>query len=78
MSILPNANMISNVGFNQNATQVTGGSELANLAKKSMGVPITHPIGRFKNIKADQFTEVKCIRVPLIKRVRNKLSGGLR
>jgi hypothetical protein len=78
VSILPAVNMISNVGFDENATHTTGDSNLANLARNPMSFPLTHPPGVFKNIQADQFSEINCFRVPLIKRVRNKLAGWLR
>lgn len=78
VSILPAVNMISNIGFDGNATHTTGASDLANLARNPIGYPLTHPLGVFRNIQADQFTERNCIRVPLVKRVRNKLAGWLR
>jgi hypothetical protein len=78
VSILPNVNMISNIGFGIDATHTTGGSELANLARNPMIFPLTHPIGVIKNIQADQFTETKFFRSPpLMKRVRNKLTRWL-
>ena len=70
--------LISNIGFDENATHTTGVSELANLARDPIGFPLTHPPGVFKNIQADQFSYRKCFRVPLLKRVRNKLAGWLR
>lgn len=78
MSILPAMNMISNVGFDEHATHTTGDSDLANLARNPIGFPLTHPLGFFRNIQADQFSERMCFRVPLTKRVRNKLAGWLR
>ena len=78
MSILPAVNMITNVGFDSNATHTTGASDLANLARKPIAFPLTHPLGVFRNIQADQFSEHKCFRVPLMKRVLNKLAGWLR
>jgi hypothetical protein len=78
MSILPAVNMISNVGFEENATHTTGGSDLANLARNPVGFPLMHPPGIFRNIQADQFSERMCFRIPLTKRVRNKLVRWLR
>jgi len=78
MSILPAVNMITNVGFDSNATHTTGASDLANLARNPIAFPLTHPLGVFRNIQADQFSEHKCFRVPLMKRVLNKLAGWLR
>lgn len=78
MSILPSVNMISNIGFDENATHTTGDSDLANLARSPIEFPLIHPQGIFKNIQADRFSEIKCFRVPLINRVRSKLAGWFR
>ncbi|OGU20204.1 MAG: hemolytic protein HlpA-like protein [Hydrogenophilales bacterium RIFOXYD1_FULL_62_11] len=77
-TILPAVNLISNIGFDANATHTTGDSELANLATHPLGFPLKHPVGIFRNMQADMFSEKKCFRVPFVKRVRNKLSGWLR
>ncbi len=77
MSILPSVNMITNVGFDGNATHTKGVSDLANLARHPIGFPLTHPLGVIRNIQADKFSEHKCFRVPLTKRVRNRLIGLL-
>lgn len=78
MGIMPAVNMVSNIGFDNNATHTKGVSDLANLARESLRFPLTHPLGVFKNIQADQLSEIKCFRVPLMKRARNKLAGWLR
>ena len=78
MSIIPAVNMISNVGFDENATHTTGNSDLANLARNQIGFPLAHPPGVFRNIQADQFSDRMYFRIPLTKRVRNKLARWLR
>lgn len=78
LSILPTVNLISNVGFDQNATHTTGASDLANLPVTPIPFPLSHPLGMFKNIQADRFSEEKCFRVPLWKRIRNRVAGLLR
>ena len=78
MTILPSVNMISNIGFDGNATHTTGVSELANLARYALSFPLTHPIGVFRNTQADMFSERRCFRVPLVTRIRNKIAGWLR
>lgn len=78
MTILPAVNMITNIGFDANATHTTGDSELANLARYPTSFPLKHPPGILKNVLADRFSEKRCFRVPLVKRVRNKLAGWLR
>jgi hypothetical protein len=77
-NILPAVNLISNIGFDQNATHTTGESELANMATQSLQFPLVHPVGLFKNMRADDFSEKKCFRVPLWKRVRSKLLAWVR
>jgi len=72
-------NLISNIGFNRgDATHTGGESDLANLPREPMRFPLAHPHGVFRNIQANQFSEVKCFQVPIIKRVRKKLAGFLR
>jgi hypothetical protein len=79
MSILPAVNMISNIGFDKNATHTKAADgDLSNLPCHHISFPLTHPPGIFRNIQADQFSERICFRVPLTKRVRNKLAGWLR
>lgn len=78
VSILPAVNMISNIGFDQNATHTTGTSELANMTTEPMLFPLIHPVGFFKNMRADEFSKKKCFRVPLWKRVRGKLLALVR
>ena len=78
LSIVPAVNLISNVGFGQNATHTTGASDLENLPVTPIKFPLSHPLGMFKNIQADGFSEKKCFRVPLWKRIRNKVAGLLR
>ena len=78
MTILPSVNMISNIGFDGNATHTKGASDLANLTRNPIGFPLMHPLGVFRNTEADRFSYHKCFRVSLLKRIRHKLSGWLR
>lgn len=78
LSILPAMNLISNIGFGENATHTTGVSDLANLTVTPMGLPLVHPVGVFRNIQADRVSEQKLFRTSLWIRIRNKLAGLLR
>ncbi len=78
INVIPSVNMISNVGFSQDATHTTGVSDLANLPTASIEFPLKHPVGLFKNIQADRFSETKCFRVPMTKRIRNKIASFLK
>ena len=77
-TILPATNLISNIGFDANATHTTGDSELANLASHPVTFPLKHPVGVIRNMQADAYSEKKCFQIPLAKRIRNKLAGLLR
>jgi hypothetical protein len=77
-TVLPATNLISNIGFDANATHTTSDSELANLPTRPLTFPLKHPPGVFRNVQADLFSEKKCFRVPLLKRIRNKLAGWIR
>lgn len=77
LGILPTGNLISNIGFDQNATHTTGASDLANLPATPITFPLSHPLGVVRNIQADHFSEKKCFQVPLWKRVRGKIAGWL-
>lgn len=79
MSITPAVNLISNIGFGRDATHTTGESNLANLGLTPLSFPLIHPIGVIRNVQADKFGFHKVFqvpfRVPLWKRVRNKLAS---
>lgn len=78
LTVLPAVNLISNIGFNEDATHTTGESDLANLERQSLSFPLKHPVGVFRNLQADRYSEKRCFQVPLAKRIRNKLVGLLR
>jgi hypothetical protein len=55
LAILPNANMISNIGFGVDATHTFGESEHANMPTFDI-VLTNHPVVIIKNKEADDFT----------------------
>jgi hypothetical protein len=77
-AVLPSVNLITNIGFDSNATHTTGESELANLPTHALAFPLIHPVGIIKNLQADAFSEKKCFQIPLLMRIRNKLAGWIR
>jgi hypothetical protein len=77
-AVLPSVNLITNIGFDSNATHTTGESELANLPTHALAFPLIHPVGIIKNLQADAFSEKKCFQIPLLRRIRNKLAGWIR
>jgi len=75
INIMPNENLISNIGFGPDATHTTSGSHLANLPVTKIAFPMTHPIGIFSNLMADLYTFQQSFNPPFYKRVFNKLLG---
>lgn len=75
LSILPSVNLISNIGFGENATHTIDANELASLPLVPMVFPLIHPIGVFRNTQADCFSENSLYRTSLWKLIRNKLFG---
>jgi hypothetical protein len=74
LAILPNSNLISNIGFGIDATHTTGGSEFANMPVEAMEFPLKHPRFILRNTQADQLSQIRQFNSPsLMKRVRNKV-----
>jgi len=75
-TIVPNVNLISNIGFNNEATHTKNeGSKLSQLRTEDIGV-IKHPKNNSIDTKADRFTfeNYNLLKVPLLNRLRHALS----
>ena len=58
LSILPNINLVSNIGFGQEGTHATDtNSILANIPVEEMQFPLKHPPFIVRDTQADNFTE---------------------
>lgn len=57
LSILPNTNLISNIGFGPNSTHTTGESEFSNMQIEPVNFPLAHPSFILRDALADIFTE---------------------
>ena len=57
LTILPNINLVSNIGFEAEGTHTKGKNPLANLPTKMMSFPLKHPPFILRNTQADNFTE---------------------
>lgn len=73
INIMPNVNLISNIGFGADATHTVNSSPLANLPSEKILFPITHPIGVFRNLQADLFTFDQHVNVSIFKRILSKV-----
>ncbi len=78
VNVMPNVNLISNIGFGADATHTFSDSHLAKIPLDNMVFPIKNPVGIYKNLQADIFTFKSCFNVPLYKKIYNKLLGYIR
>jgi hypothetical protein len=56
LTILPNVNLVSNIGFNADATHTNKGSHLGNLPTEAMLFPLKHPAFVIRDTQADRLT----------------------
>ena len=75
INVIPNVNLISNIGFGEGATHTVTLSSLANMLTASIVFPITHPVGILRNLTADMITFHSCFNIPFYKKVLNKIRG---
>ncbi|WKZ15849.1 MAG: glycosyltransferase family 2 protein [Candidatus Jettenia caeni] len=57
LSILPNSNLVSNIGFSTEATHTTGQNAFANMRAESLEFPLLHPRYLIRDAMADKYTE---------------------
>ncbi|MDD4600549.1 hypothetical protein SDC9_13781 [bioreactor metagenome] len=58
LCILPNVNLVSNIGFSTEGTHTTNtSSQVANLPVQPMNFPLLHPLFMLRNTEADDFTQ---------------------
>lgn len=57
LAILPNVNLVSNIGFGAEATHTTSDSPLADMPMAAMRFPLQHPSFVLRDTQADDFTQ---------------------
>lgn len=72
-SILPNVNLVSNIGFGLDATHTKGKSELANLPVEAMDFPLQHPLFTLRDTQADELTRKGQFVTSLLGRVKKQV-----
>ena len=74
LTILPNHNLVSNIGFGEDATHTIGSkSRVANLPVKEMNFPLKHPPFLLRHVEADNFTYDNNYASNLLLRFNNKI-----
>lgn len=62
--ILPNSNLVSNIGFGMEATHTSAANKFANMQREKMKFPLKHPGYVIQDVKADRFTEKNDFEMP--------------
>jgi hypothetical protein len=74
LNIMPNVNLISNIGFGVEATHTISDSELANMPVSEMEFPLKHQPFMIRDTKADEYSQSKKINIrSIVGRIRRKL-----
>jgi len=71
--ILPNSNLISNIGFGNVATHTAGLSKFANMKRDPMFFPLHHPPYIVRDTQADAFVDKQMFMQSYLTRAVNKL-----
>lgn len=78
LTVLPNVNLVSNIGFGSEALHTKVENEIAEMDTEAMKFPISHPNYMLRDSVADSTTEKKmCSGHPLISRAINKVASSL-
>lgn len=78
LSIAPARNLVSNIGFEQTATNTTdANSPFANTPTQSIHLPLKHPPLMIRDAEADRFSQKTQFHQGLIQRYKNRLRRWL-
>ena len=69
LSILPNKNLVTNIGFGSDATHTKDKNVFFNMKTESIPSPLTHPISVAQDYVADEFTFKKVYNVSIPRRL---------
>lgn len=72
LNTLPNANLVSNIGFGSAATHTSEESPLADLPTEPMSFPLSHPPFVVRDARADNFTQNRVFHPTLPGRIKTK------
>jgi len=73
LTIIPNTNLISNIGFGPAATHTTRDSQFANMRTEAMKFPLRHPGFVIRDTQADQATFKRVLNPSLAARALSEL-----
>lgn len=78
LTILPNVNLVSNLGFDIDATHTTAASPLGNLPTIAMQFPLQHPAFMIRNVQADRLTHQAADQTGLLTRIKAAVKQSIK
>jgi hypothetical protein len=80
LGIVPNVNLVSNLGFGANSTNTRGRSKFGNMQREEIPFPLEHPPFVLRDDRADRFMERDrhVIKSPLFNMIVYTVLGALR
>lgn len=80
LAVLPDVNLVSNIGFDSRATHMTGCSWSKDMRRGAMAFPLLHPPLILRNTAADRYEEVHrhLIPFPLLNTVQYSMRNAFR
>jgi hypothetical protein len=78
LTVLPNQNLVTNIGFASSATHTSGDSPLAELPTEPMEFPLVHPEHMTAHAEADAFTGRTVFRARPRRRVAHRVARRVR
>lgn len=73
IAVMPNVNLISNIGFGVEATHTTGASEFSNMPTAEMQFPLKHPKAIFASHTLDTLFHKRETQLTLNQRLKNSI-----
>jgi hypothetical protein len=75
LGIIPDVNLISNIGFGVDATHTKRTSDISNLSTSSLIFPLTHPHIMHRNLKMDILIQDKVFNHSLLSKIKKYIRG---
>jgi hypothetical protein len=78
LSIIPNVNLVSNIGFGLDATHCKSNTKYANMLISEIDFPLRHPPYIIRDRKADKFTQDSVFKEAKIQKIKRYIKEAIR
>ena len=77
LTVIPNVNLVSNIGFGMDATHTKATTKLSNISTSPIEFPLKHPNFIIRDTLADDFTQRNIFELSIITRAKMKATEFL-